>query len=175
MALAMACSACLPGIAALKWCTALDISESFVQAARLLNHQLTHPVDALLTGDWDTVAHFCKTHPVPDAVAGTDVIEHIYDVGAFLQHIKALNKSMITVFTTASVTANPFKTYTIKKLQRQDEYQWSNPEHTPADNPYAGLPFLEVRKHIIQSKPLYLQQKYRRLQMQPGACKKQIF
>ncbi|TKK64151.1 class I SAM-dependent methyltransferase [Ilyomonas limi] len=128
----------------------VDINTSFVYAAQFLNRQLKNPVDAILTGDWDTIVHFCKTHPIPDAVAGTDVIEHIYDVGNFLKNIKALNATMITVFTTASVTANPFKTYTIKKLQQQDEYKWSNPQHTSSDNPYAGLPFLEVRKRIIQ-------------------------
>ncbi len=121
-----------------------------MQAAQLLNKQLQHPVDAIVTGDWDTVAHFCKSNPVPDAVIGTDVIEHIYDVGAFLKNIKALNPSMITVFTTASVTANPFKTYTIRKLQQRDEYRSSPPAHTSSDNPYAGMPFLEVRKRIIQ-------------------------
>jgi hypothetical protein len=128
----------------------IDINESFVQAAQLLNKQLHQPVDAILSGDWDTVVQFCKPHPVPDAVVGTDVIEHIYDVGAFLKNIKALNPAMITVFTTASVTANPFKTYTIKKLQQQDEYRYSPPEHTSSNNPYAGMPFIEVRRRIIQ-------------------------
>src|SRR4051794_2700036 len=87
----------------------IDINERFVAAARLLNKQLSQQIDAILSGDWDMVAHFCKTNPVPDAVIGTDVIEHIYDVGVFLGNIKALNPAMITVFTTASVTANPFK------------------------------------------------------------------
>src|SRR6476659_1895829 len=87
-----------------------DINESFVQAAQLLNKQLQHPIDAILTGDWDVVVQFCKTNPVPDAIAGTDVIEHIYDVNAFLKNIKTLNGAITTVFTTASVTANPFKT-----------------------------------------------------------------
>ena len=128
----------------------IDINESFVQAAQLLNRQLRQPIDAILTGDWDIIARFCQTHPIPDAIAGTDVIEHIYDVGAFLKNIKALNPAMITVFTTASVTANPFKTHSIKKLQQQDEYQWSNPTHSSLGNSYAGMPFLEVRKRIIQ-------------------------
>jgi hypothetical protein len=128
----------------------IDLNESFVKAAQLLNNQLKYPVDIILTGDWDAVVRFCKTNPVPDAVAGTDVIEHIYDVGIFLKNIKALNAAMLTVFTTAAVTANPFKTYTIKKLQQQDEYQWSNPEHTSSNNPYGGFPFIEVRKRIIQ-------------------------
>lgn len=128
----------------------IDINESFVQAAQLINNQLPQPIDAILTGDWDAVVQFCEANPVPDAVISTDVIEHIYDVGTFLKNIKALNPAMITVFTTASVTANPFKTYTIKKLQQQDEYQGSNPEHTSSDNPYAGMPFVEVRKQIIQ-------------------------
>jgi hypothetical protein len=128
----------------------IDINESFVEAAQLLNKQLQHPIDAILTGDWNTVAIFCKSNPVPNAVIGTDVIEHIYNTGAFLKGIKALNPAMVSVFTTASVTANPFKMYTIKKLQQQDEYQSSPPEHTSSDNPYAGMPFLEVRKRIIQ-------------------------
>jgi len=128
----------------------IDINESFVKAARLVNYQMEQPIDAILTGDWDTIAQHCKTNPIPDVIVGTDVIEHIYDVGIFLKSIKALNPAMITVFTTASITANPFKTYSIKKLQQQDEYLWSNPEHTSADNPYAGMPFLEVRKRIVQ-------------------------
>jgi 2-polyprenyl-3-methyl-5-hydroxy-6-metoxy-1,4-benzoquinol methylase len=128
----------------------IDINESFVQAAYLLNEKLKMRVDAILTGYWDTIIEFCKTNPVPDAVAGTDVIEHIYNVGAFLKNIKALNRAMITVFTTASVTVNPFKSHAIKKLQRQDEYQCTNPEHTIHNNPFAGMPYAEVRRRLIQ-------------------------
>lgn len=128
----------------------IDVNESFVQAARLLNTELRSPLDDILAGDIDTAITFFKTNPAPDAVAGTDVIEHIYNLNSFLKSIKSLNANMITVFTTASVTANPFKSYAIKKLQLQDEYKWSDPEHTTSNNPFAGLPFLEVRKRMIE-------------------------
>ncbi len=130
----------------------IDVNESFVQAAHLLNAALNNPVDAILTGDIDTAINFFKLHAPPDAVAGTDVIEHIYNLNVFFKSIKSLNAGIIAVFTTASVNANPFKSYTIKKLQRQDEYKWSDPAHTTGNNPYAGLSFLEVRKRMIEQR-----------------------
>lgn len=127
----------------------LDISESFQQALQQLNTVMKAPVDGLITGDWEMARNFFATQPPPDVVAGTDMIEHVYDLDAFLRGLKQLNPQMISLFTTASVTANPFKTAGIKKVQKLDEYTHQNGAGTVGDHPYAGLSFLEARKKMI--------------------------
>lgn len=134
-----------------KTVTGIDVNPAFVHAAQALNRQLSIPVDNLLTGDMPDAVHFFTSHALPDAVAATDVIEHIYHLPAFLSGLKSINSRIVVACTTASVTSNPFKSHRLKKLQRQDEYIASERAHTVPDNPYAGLSFLEARKRIIQS------------------------
>ncbi len=129
---------------------AIDISEPFVQAARLLNERLRLPVDSIMTGDWETAASFFQDKQKPDIVAGTDVIEHIYDLDIFFRGIKEMNPAMVTVFTTSAISSNPYKRFVFERAQRQDEYDYNHAEHSSGENPYAGLPFLEVRRRIIR-------------------------
>jgi hypothetical protein len=61
-----------------------------------------------------------------------------------------MNDKMVTVFTTASVTSNPVKNYQLKKLQHADEHKGSNAAHAMPGDEFAGLPFFEIRKQIIE-------------------------
>jgi hypothetical protein len=131
-----------------------DRSEAFVDAALQLSTALNIPIDGFIIGEWDKVAEVFKQGIKPDAVVATDVIEHIYDLEAFLAGIQGLNPKMTTVFTTASVTANPVKTKQLKRLQYNDEFYGSNPEHAMAGDEFAGMPFIEIRKKmILQNQP----------------------
>lgn len=126
-----------------------DRSEDFIEAARQLSTALNIPIDGFIIGEWNEVADAFEQGTKPDAVIGTDVIEHIYDLEAFLEGIHILNPMMTTVFTTASVTANPFKTKQLMRLQYNDEFYGSNAEHAMPGDEYAGLPFAEIRKKMI--------------------------
>ncbi len=83
-----------------------------------------------------------------DAVAGTDVIEHIYDLDNFFSVLQELNAEMISVFTTAANPFNPFIVNRLKQLHRKDEFI-GNDGSGLSGKPH--LPFLEIRKKIISS------------------------
>ncbi|RYG41050.1 MAG: methyltransferase domain-containing protein [Chitinophagaceae bacterium] len=84
-----------------------------------------------------------------DAVAGTDVIEHIYNLDDFLSKVKFLNPSMVTVFTTAANPSNPFLVKKIRELQYKDEYL-GNEGGNLSGKPHP--PFIETRRAIIAEK-----------------------
>ena len=127
----------------------VDISPPFLTAARNLAANMEIAVEGILEGDITALQDFFVGKQRPHAIAGTDVIEHIYDLGHFFATIKNMNTDIITVFTTGSVTANPVKTHHLKKLQYRDEYIDSNPEHSQQGNQYAGISFLEIRRRMI--------------------------
>jgi hypothetical protein len=127
-----------------------DISSSFLQASKQVSEALSISIDGFIEGDCEAVLQFAEEAETPDAVVGTDVIEHIYMLHPFFNCIKKINDKMITVFTTASVTGNPLKNYQLKKLQLADEHTGSNAQHTSPGNEFAGLPFLQIRKKIIE-------------------------
>lgn len=127
-----------------------DVSKIFIEASKKLSHTINISVDGFIEGDWTALPPFFKAIELPDGVVGTDVVEHIYSLEDFFEGIKKLNERMVTVFTTASVTANPFKSRQLMKLQYQDEYKGSNAEHAMPGDEFAGMPFLEIRKRLIK-------------------------
>ncbi len=127
---------------------ASDVNADFVMAAQQLSKQLNIALDGWIIGDENSLTkHFVQQKP--DIIIGTDVIEHVYNLDRLFSIIQLLNPNMITVFTTASVAENPFKSKQIKKLQREDEYTGSNILHS--NHPFAGWPFLQVRKQFIKT------------------------
>lgn len=72
--------------------------------------------DVVLTGDSDELRRWCTDSGVrPDALVGTDVIEHIYRLEDFFADVYAVNPAMPMVFTTAS---NPFNPIIRKRLHK---------------------------------------------------------
>lgn len=127
---------------------ASDVNADFVIAAQHLSKQLNIELNGWIIGDENSLTkHFAKRQP--HIIVGTDVIEHVYNLDRLFSIIQLLNRNMITVFTTASVAENPFKSKYIKKLQQEDEYTGSNLLHS--NHPFAGWPFLQVRKQLIQT------------------------
>ncbi|MGC4101291.1 class I SAM-dependent methyltransferase [Ferruginibacter sp.] len=126
-----------------------DIEQNFLKAAENLSALLQIPVDGFIAGDIEAVAHELSQQP-PQAVVGTDVIEHIYDLDNFFKKLQVLNPQLVTVFTTAANTANWFKTRHIKKLQLKDEYEGGQPGDYTLFGSAPLAPFFIMRKRIIK-------------------------
>ena len=127
-----------------------DLSETFVDAAIQLNDALNIDVDGFVVGDCNVLKQYCENEKAPDAIVGTDVIEHIYNLDEFFTCLKQINQKVITVFTTASVTANPIKNRKLKQLQKRDEYVGSDASHAIPGSMFAGVNFVEVRRYLIK-------------------------
>ncbi len=103
-----------------------EIDPHFVEAARQLSHQLQIPINAYFTGDLIDCQDPIRQWQ-PDAIIGTDMIEHIYDPCLFFNAIRNINPKMASVFTTGSNPANPFKVFRLKQLQKKDEWEGGQP------------------------------------------------
>lgn len=127
-----------------------DIDESFVEASKQLAKQLDIFIDGYVAGDIEAVREFFKSEK-PDAIVGTDVIEHIYDLTVFFKTIREINPQLISVFTTASNPKNYFKIKKLKELQVRDEYEGGSPDDFTLFGAEPLEPFIEMRKRIIQA------------------------
>ncbi len=126
-----------------------DRDSNFILAAQNLATQIKIKVDGFITGEIKEVKHFFKNE-LPDAIVGTDVIEHIYDPGEFLQDVHLMNDSIVSVFTTASNPENYFKVKQLQKMQLLDEYTGGNPEDHLLFGDQALEPFIKIREKIIR-------------------------
>jgi len=126
-----------------------DIDPSFLIAAEALSREIKIDVDGFIGGDAENVKDYFKGEEL-DAIAGTDVIEHIYDLDVFFSNLKQINPQLVSVFTTASNPENIFKTRALKKLQIKDE----NEGYFPSENNILGgeihEPFIKMRQKIIE-------------------------
>ncbi len=150
-----------------------DHDAGFVHAARLTASALDVDVDRYVTGDIEMLALVMEGITV-DAIAGTDVIEHIYNLDLFFSAIKGMNENMVTVFTTASNPGNIFKVRYLKRLQLKDELEGSD----PADFVLAGAEphesFLQMREKIIRANfPALTAEQYNLLAKQTRGLKKE--
>ena len=127
-----------------------DIDKKFVDASRNLAIQMNVPIDEYIAGDIHAVESFFNDE-VPDAIVGTDVIEHIYSLQDFFSTIKKINPSMVSVFTTASNPKNYFKIRQLKKLQIKDEYEGGTPDDFILFGDRALEPFFLTRQNIIHT------------------------
>ena len=85
-----------------------DISPSRISAAKKLADQLNISIDGYITGDISAVKSYFKNEK-PNAIAGTDVIEHIYNLEVFFKTLQNISPEIVSVFTTASNPHNYFK------------------------------------------------------------------
>ena len=118
----------------------IDNDSHFQRAASALASQLGFQCE-IIKGDY---------HQLPDrkfdAIAGTDVIEHIHDLAAMMHAFKVIRPT-VTVFTTASNPKNYFKIRKLKQLQIRDETKGNDQD----DPDYGHPPFLTIRRSIIRS------------------------
>ncbi|MEJ7627665.1 MAG: class I SAM-dependent methyltransferase [Ferruginibacter sp.] len=127
-----------------------DSDPAFLEAAKQLSAILNIGVDGYISGDETSLMRQFQNEK-PDVVAGTDVIEHIYNLESFFKILKKLNPEIITVFTTASNPENKLKVRQLKKLQRTDELIGGSPSDSELFGAVAHGSYLEMRKVIIRN------------------------
>lgn len=123
----------------------IDTSPGCNASQKILSQKLNIPIAENILGDFELLEKYASDPP--DALVGTDVIEHIYDLNKFLSALQKLNKNIILVFTTASNDRNWWKKKKLMSVQHKDECIGYNPENGNE----SLLPFREVRKNIISS------------------------
>lgn len=78
--------------------------------------------DEVLTGGSAELRQWFQSRgEQPDAVAGMDVIEHIYCLEAFFGDLHALNPSLCGIFTTGSTPFNPIVRRRLHRYMKADE------------------------------------------------------
>jgi 2-polyprenyl-3-methyl-5-hydroxy-6-metoxy-1,4-benzoquinol methylase len=127
-----------------------DFNNNFVEASRALANVMSIAVDDWFECSEETLFAKCSSLNL-DMIAGTDVIEHIYNLNTFFLNIRSLNPQMITAFTTASVFENYLKRRSLYKLMYQDEHIGSNALEATSKDEFAGMPYLEIRKRMIST------------------------
>ncbi|HMJ47503.1 MAG TPA: class I SAM-dependent methyltransferase, partial [Ferruginibacter sp.] len=124
-----------------------DIDKSFTEGATVLARELDIEIDGIVHGDITDVKNIFTG--IPDAIIGTDVIEHIYDLDIFFSTMYSFNPGIVSVFTTASNPENYFKIRQLKKLQLKDELEGGDPGDFLLFGEHGHESFLKIRKGII--------------------------
>jgi hypothetical protein len=123
-----------------------DVDEEFLVAAKNICEKFDASKVLFVKGEIECLINQRLS---VDAVVGTDVIEHIYDLEDFLSRVKTLNPAMVTVFTTAANPFNPFIRKRLRSLQIKDEIIGSDGSGLSGD---AHPPFVETRYRLISQK-----------------------
>lgn len=132
-----------------------DVDEKFVEASGQLASQLGLHGGTFIAGDMHDICIQLENEK-PDAIAGTDVIEHIYDLQQFMYSLKKVNPLFVSVFTTASNPLNPFKRSELRRIQLRDELEGGNPGDYALFGAEHLEPFLKIRERIIREKAVNL-------------------
>ena len=126
-----------------------DIDESFLSASKVLANQMNIDVNHFILGDLNDVKQLQFSQKI-DALVATDLIEHIYDLDAFLASMASLNPDLVSVFTTGSNPENYFKVRQLMKLQLRDELTGGNAEDALLFGHEAHESYLKIREKIIK-------------------------
>ncbi len=126
-----------------------DIDDKFIQASKNLSRKMKISVNGYITGDINAVELYFNSEK-PDAIVGTDVIEHIYDLKKLFKSFQQINPAMISVLTTGSNPANYFKVKRLKKMQVRDELVGGNPDDHILFGDSPLEPFIKIREKIIR-------------------------
>ena len=125
-----------------------DIDKSFVEGSEALANELQIEIAGFIHGDIIALKNIIPGE-IPDVIAGTDVIEHIYDLDIFFSTLHSINPGIVSVFTTASNPENYFKVRKLKQLQQKDELEGGDPGDFLLFGQQAHESFLQIRKNII--------------------------
>ena len=125
-----------------------DQDKDFIRATRMLALALQVYPDEFVSGDiTDLLSRDYKSKI--DAIVGTDVIEHIYNLDDFFGGVQELNPNMVTVFTTASNPCNYFKLKKLEKVQFRDELEGSHPGDFALAGAEKHISFLAMRRKMV--------------------------
>ena len=127
-----------------------DIDKSFIKSAQTLAIGLNISVDQFITGDINTIQKECFFIK-PDAIVGTDIIEHIYNLNSFFTIMKEINSNMVSVFTTGSNPENYFKIKKLRALQFKDEHTGGIADDFGFADSQSHPSYFQIRKDIISA------------------------
>ena len=126
---------------------AIDLDQEFIEAASITAGLLSIEGIEFIHGGEDRLLQL-ETENKKVVIAGTDVIEHIYDLSVFFKMVVQIPHLLLTVFTTASNPQNPRIVKKLMDLQRREELIGGDSEDRALFG-YAHKSFLELRKEII--------------------------
>jgi 2-polyprenyl-3-methyl-5-hydroxy-6-metoxy-1,4-benzoquinol methylase len=127
-----------------------DIYDVACRDARVLGEAIGCEADAYLVGDvGDLLAHLDQGQLEATAVASYDVIEHIYDIEAFVTALPRASRGPITLVMASSANAaHPLARRRIMRFQRQVELanrpsEWGHKERDSLQ------PYRAIRRQIV--------------------------
>lgn len=126
----------------------VDVDSAFIGASQILSKKLNIELNGFITGGIHQLQSYGGDESF-DAIVGTDVIEHIYDLDEFFIALQKINPFMVSVFTTGSNPENFLKVKALKKIQEKDEYVGGYPGDHLLFGAIQLEPFLNIRKEII--------------------------
>lgn len=127
-----------------------DQDSVFLSSARQLAAAFgLHPAGCIEGGAGQVLSFFSGRRP-PDLLAGSDVIEHIYDLPGFIHALHPLNPQLLCALSTACNPFNPLLQRRFRNIQLRDEWEGGTPDIHPL---FAGAPiepFRVIRARIIR-------------------------
>jgi len=100
-----------------------DIDPQFTHAASVLAAKMNIPIDGYITGNTEELISYFKNKERPSAIAGLNVIEHVYNLDNFLMHLKKLNPEIVIIQMTGANIHNWAKKRELEIQQFNDEYK----------------------------------------------------
>jgi len=120
--------------------------------AQKLSRKMDIPIDHFVKGDINDLISYCKPNKInADFIIGSDVIEHIYDIDAFLEKIPVLSDKDFTMV--MGTGATPFNPRVRRKLEKEHIYSEIKDRapqygHKPIDSLQS---FYKTRRKFIES------------------------
>ena len=127
-----------------------DIYDVSCRDARTLARAVGCEAEHYVEGDINTIIGFAQKNRLRcDAVVSYDVLEHIYDVEAFLRRLGALSSGRLTAVLASA--ANPVNPKVVRRLQAgHREREFNDRERTEGHKERDALrAYLSARKEII--------------------------
>ena len=127
-----------------------DIYDVSCHDARVIAESIDQQAEYYVLGDIDDLVRFVESKSIfCNAIASYDVIEHIYDVEAFLRKLVHLSREQLTVVMSSGANSlNPLTNLHLKRAQMNVEHRDREPKwgDKPRDCHRA---YIKVRKEII--------------------------
>jgi hypothetical protein len=127
-----------------------DIYDLTCRDVRLVAQALELPLQHVVCGDIDALVTYLGDHALSlDAIVSAEVIEHVYDIEAFLaKHARLGGRALRVVHATGANAANPLIHRRIRRIHRQAEFTGRSKEWGWKERD-ANESFLACRRRIV--------------------------
>lgn len=126
-----------------------DICERTLSDARTISAKLDIPVDLYIRGDAeDFVNEIQRLNIQPDLICSFDVIEHIYNLEAWIRTISGISRFSL-LFMTGANPKNPVISNKLRRLHIRDEYHGCE-KNIKYNDVFLNTSFLKQRGTIIR-------------------------